>query len=105
MSKLKEKLTKQQQWMSRQMMDSTNRVAEHTELMTLFKSCVEQTRKQLSKQKPAKRQIDFESSMVKLAQQKTHEFTARDKVNILDLFVNSEKVLSKMDQLLFQTNL
>ncbi len=43
--------------------------------------------------------------MVKLAQQKTHEFTARDKVNILDLFVNSEKVLSKMDQLLFQTNL
>ncbi len=86
-------------------MDSTNRVAEHTELMTLFKSCVEQTRKQLNKQKPAKRQIDFESSMVKLAQQKTHEFTARDKVNILDLFVNSEKVLSKMDQLLFQTNL
>lgn len=97
MSRLKDKLAKQQQWMSRQMMESTNRVAEHTELMTLFKSCVEQTRKQISKRTPAKRQIDFESSMVKLAQQKTHEFTSRDKVNILDLFVNSEKVWSKMD--------
>ena len=49
---------------------------------------------------------EFEESLMKLAQLtknriKISEFTVRDKCNLLDLFVNNEKTLLKIYEILF----
>ena len=49
---------------------------------------------------------DFEESLMKLAsfaknRIKFHDFTAKDKFNLLDLFVNNEKTLVRIYEALF----
>jgi hypothetical protein len=51
---------------------------------------------------------DFEESLMKLAslaknRVKYEDFTAKDKFNLLDLFVNNEKTLVKIYEALFPT--
>jgi len=61
----------------------------------------------LARQRPNEQQIkDFESTLVKLAdlaqsRVKLEEFTAADRIHILDLFVNNEKTLLKVHEVLF----
>eukprot|EP00356_Strombidium_inclinatum_P008162 CAMPEP_0170489432 /NCGR_PEP_ID=MMETSP0208-20121228/7784_1 /TAXON_ID=197538 /ORGANISM="Strombidium inclinatum, Strain S3" /LENGTH=172 /DNA_ID=CAMNT_0010764351 /DNA_START=565 /DNA_END=1083 /DNA_ORIENTATION=+ len=102
-----------------------DKVAEHSqknELENLFVECIEEIRKDIMKRrlkneiqnKKKFQQIDrhsdeakeFEQSLIKLAnlaknRVKITEFTSKDRNNLLDLFVNNEKTLLKMYEILF----
>ena len=88
----------------------------------LFVECIEETRKNIMKRR-LKNEIlnskklekidqnsqeakDFEQSLLKLAEMaksrvKITDFTNRDKTNLLELFVNNEKTLLKIYEILF----
>lgn len=61
----------------------------------------------IARQRPNDKQVkEFESTLVKLAdlaqnRVKLEEFTAMDRINILDLFVNNEKTLLRVHEVLF----
>ena len=93
--------------------------AEKTETEALFVECVEEVRKEvmrrrlrteiaLKKKELRKEQEarEFEESLLRLAALAKHkikfaDLTATDKYNLLDLFVNNEKILVKMYEALF----
>jgi len=97
--------------------------SERSDLENLFVDCVELIRKDVTKRrlrneitaksKTVPRQglskddeKEFEESLVKLAQLskkriKIEQFTDRDKINILDLFVNNEETLLHIYEQLF----
>ncbi len=61
----------------------------------------------IARQRPNDKQVkEFESTLVKLAdlaqnRVKLEEFTAMDRIHILDLFVNNEKTLLRVHEILF----
>eukprot|EP00347_Sterkiella_histriomuscorum_P006958 403350786 len=110
--------------------DKTNSVIERNELESLFVDCIEDVRKDIMKRR-LKNEIvqkkkgllplsqldatlnkndedakEFEESLIKLASLaknkiKISDFNAKDRFNILDLFVNNEKTLIKIYEALF----
>lgn len=97
-------------------------VSHKNDLESLFVECIEEVRKEIMRRrlkneiynKKKFQQIDkntqeakeFEQSLLKLAQLAKHrvklgDFTAKDKSNLLDLFVNNEKTLLKIYEILF----
>lgn len=99
-----------------------NDVIERGDLENLFVDCVEDVRRNVIKRRLkaeiiGKKKIgkfdensvearDFEDSLLKLAnlakdRVKFTEFTSQDRNNLLDLFVNNEKTLLKMYEILF----
>lgn len=102
--------------------DRVNEVTQKNELENLFVECIEEIRKDIMKRrlkneifnKKKFQQIDknseeakeFEQSLLKLAQLaknrvKISEFTSKDRNNLLDLFVNNERTLLKIYEILF----
>ena len=97
-------------------------VATKGEYESLFVECIEETRKMIMKRR-LKNEIlnskkleqidqtsqeakDFEASLLKLAEMakarvKIADFTAQDKTNMLELFVNNEKTLLRFYEILF----
>jgi hypothetical protein len=99
-----------------------NDVIEKGDLENLFVDCVEDVRRNVIKRRLkaeiiGKKKIgkfdensmearEFEESLLKLAnlakdRVKYSEFTSQDRNNLLDLFVNNEKTLLKMYEILF----
>ena len=100
-----------------------NSLTEKSELENLFIDCIEEVRKdimkrrlknevQLRKRLPNTQLVDpneaqeFEESLVKLANLsknkiKINEFTTKDRVHLMDLFVNNESILMMMYEILF----
>ena len=99
-----------------------NDVIEKGDLETLFVDCVEEVRRQVIKRRLKAEIIgrkkigkfdhasdeakEFEESLLKLAnlakdRVKFSEFTAQDRNNLLDLFVNNEKTLLRIYEVLF----
>ena len=100
-------------------------MTDKNDLETLFVDCIEEVRKEVMKRRLKNEIIQkkkglsfkttgiddkeakaFEESLLKLAalaksKIKYEDFTARDKYNILDLFVNNEKTLVKLYEALF----
>jgi hypothetical protein len=94
-----------------------NKNAELNEIESLFVDCIEEVRSDIMKRR-LKNEIynkkkfqhldphteeakDFEDSLIKLAQLaknkvQIYDFLPKDKVNLLDLFVNNEKTLLKI---------
>lgn len=83
----------------------------------LFADCVEDAKKEvvkrrlktelLAKGKQSQSQIEFETTLDKLAEMakgkvKCEEFTAADRVNLLEVFVSSHKTLKAMNESMFQ---
>lgn len=101
--------------------EQTIGVRTKNELENLFQTSVDETRKQITKRKlktevnlkrrystvsPEHEELEFEQSLNKLADMgknkiKFEDFTVIDKVNMLDLFVNNEKVLMRIYDCLF----
>jgi neutral trehalase len=102
--------------------ERANETCMKNELENLFVECIEEIRKDIMKRrlkneifnKKKFQQIDknseeakeFEQSLLKLAQLaksrvKISEFTAKDRNNLLDLFVNNERTLLKIYEILF----
>jgi HJR/Mrr/RecB family endonuclease len=96
---------------------NVTKVTERSDLEQLFVNCVEDVRKEIIKrrlkaeiiarQRPNEQQVkDFENTLVKLADMaqnrvRLEEFTALDRIHILDLFVNNEKTLLRVHEVLF----
>lgn len=101
---------------------NTNEVIEKNDLENLFVDCVEDVRRNVIKRRLkaeiiGKKKIgkfdehseearEFEESLLKLAnlakdRVKFSEFTTVDRNNLLDLFVNNEKTLLKIYEILF----
>jgi hypothetical protein len=99
-----------------------NEVLEKSDLENLFVDCVEDVRRNVIKRRLkseiiGKKKIgrfdehseeakEFEESLLKLAnlakdKVKFSEFTTQDRNNLLDLFVNNEKTLLKVYEILF----
>ena len=99
-----------------------NDVIEKGDMETLFVDCVEEVRRQVIKRRLKAEIIgrkkigkfdhssdeakEFEESLLKLAnlakdRVKFSEFTAQDRNNLLDLFVNNEKTLLRIYEILF----
>lgn len=102
--------------------EKVNDNTEKNELEGLFVDCIEEVRKDIMKrrlkneiynkkkfqqiEKNSEEAKEFEESLLRLAQLaknriKLSDFTARDKCNLLDLFVNNEKTLLKIYEALF----
>lgn len=97
-------------------------IADKNQLESLFVECIEEVRKDIMKRR-LKNEIfnkkkfqkieqnteearEFEASLLKLAslaknRVKLSDFTNKDKNNLLDLFVNNEKTLLKIYEILF----
>ena len=77
---------------------------EKPELEHLFRECLETVRKEIMLRRPKQEDQEFEESLMKLAesQKKPVTFTVKDKYNLLDLFVNNQKVLTNIYNQLFQ---
>ena len=92
------------------------------DMENLFVECIEETRKTIMKRRlkseilnskkldkidqTSQEAKDFEQSLLKLAEMaksrvKISDFTNRDKTNMLELFVNNEKTLLKIYEILF----
>jgi hypothetical protein len=105
--------------------EKSNALVERTEIEAVFVECIEEVRKEIMKRRlksevqARKKGIDtgrkkddevaskeFEDSLMKLAsfaksRIKYEDFTAKDKFNVLDLFVNNERTLIKIFEALF----
>ena len=92
------------------------------DMENLFVECIEETRKTIMKRRlkseilnskkldkidqTSQEAKDFETSLLKLAELaksrvKVNDFTPKDKTNMLELFVNNEKTLLRMYEILF----
>ena len=100
---------------------NVSKVVERGDLEYLFVQCVEEVRKDIVRRRlknefAARRkhnfsqsqeaEIEFENSLLKLADMakgrvKYEEFTAHDRLNLLDLFVNNERTLLTIHECLF----
>jgi hypothetical protein len=115
---LKETLAKERLASRKKNGEQANAIAERSELETVFVSCIEEVRKDMLKRRLkneviAKKSTEsptetqqFEESLMRLVQLaknkvKVKDFTQRDKYNLLDLFVNNEKTLLKIYEVLF----
>jgi hypothetical protein len=106
--------------------ESASSLADHNELLQLFKECIETVRNSIMKSRlksetySAKNSSSvvirdseatgFEESLLRLAQLKQgkiklDDFTARDKYHLLDLFVNNDRTLMKVYEALFSASL
>ena len=95
---------------------------ERGDLESLFMECIEEVRKDIMRrrlkndiqnrrqfqklEKNSPEAAEFEESLLRLAQFaknriKLSDFTGRDKINILDLFVNNERSLLKIYETIF----
>lgn len=102
--------------------EKVSETSQKNELENLFVECIEEVRKDIMKRrlkneivnkkkfqqvdKSTEEARDFEQSLLKLAQLaknrvKINEFTNQDRNNLLDLFVNNEKTLLKIYEILF----
>lgn len=118
---LQTQLEKQRKLLQDERTSNVGKIVERSELEHIFVTSVEEVRKEIIRRR-LKNEIslkhiskqaiedlaeqDFSSSLVKLAdivksRVKANEFTARDKTNMLDLFVNNEKTLFKIYELIF----
>lgn len=98
-----------------------------SELEHIFVDCIEDVRKDIIKRR-LKNEImnkkqykstlkfhedeakEFEDTLVKLSEKakskvQLSDFTSKDKMNLLDLFVNNEKILLKIYEALFPTSI
>lgn len=97
-----------------------NRATEKNELEAIFVDCIEEVRKNIMKRKlkqeivgkrkygqaEDKENTEFEEALLRLSQLakgkiKLSDFGPRDKANLLDLFVNNEKTLLSVYEVLF----
>lgn len=97
-------------------------MGDKNQLESLFVECIEEVRRDIMKRRlkteiQTKKKIsqlehnseeskEFEQSLIKLASMaknrvKVSDFTNRDRSNLLDLFVNNEKTLLKIYEMLF----
>ena len=119
---LKMLLDRERQRLKKINFDKVSETSQKNELENLFVECIEEVRKDIMKRrlkneivnKKKFQQVDksteeareFEQSLLKLAQLaknrvKINEFTNQDRNNLLDLFVNNEKTLLKIYEILF----
>lgn len=119
---LKTTMEKERQKHRKSTFDKVTEVSQKADMENLFVECIEETRKNIMKRR-LKNEIlnskklekidqnsqeakDFEQSLLKLAEMaksrvKISDFTNRDKTNMLELFVNNEKTLLKIYEILF----
>lgn len=118
---LQTQLEKQRKLLQDERTSNVGKIVEKSELEQIFVTSVEEVRKEIIRRR-LKNEIslkhiskqaiedlaeqDFSGSLVKLAdivksRVKANQFTARDKTNMLDLFVNNEKTLFKIYELIF----
>ena len=121
-SDLKDQLSKERLKLKRLNFEKIAEITGKNELESLFVECIEEVRKDIMKRrlkneifsKKKFQQIDknteeakeFEQSLLKLAQLaknrvKINDFTNKDRGNLLDLFVNNERTLLKIYEILF----
>lgn len=119
---LKQLIEKEKQKQRKEAFAKVSEAAQKNDLESLFVECIEEVRKEIMRRrlkneiynKKKFQQIDkntqeakeFEQSLLKLAQLaknrvKLGDFTSKDKSNLLDLFVNNEKTLLKIYEILF----
>lgn len=121
---LQRKLEKQLKSTQNEKTKNANSKHDRTELEQLFNDCVSEIRKDVirrrlktevstnlksvSQQSLQSERPEFEETLEKLAEMakdriKIEEFTLSDRINLLDLFVNNQKVLTEIHDILFNT--
>jgi hypothetical protein len=119
---LKEDLNRERQKIKKLSFEKVAEVTEKNQLEGLFVECIEEVRKDIMKrrlkneilnkkkfqqiEKNTEEAREFEQSLLKLAslaknRVKISDFTNKDKTNLLDLFVNNERTLLKVYEILF----
>lgn len=116
------RIDKLKQQLRKEKSKNVNEVIHKSDLENLFVDCVEEVRRSVIKRRlkneiVAKKKIgrfdenteeakEFEESLLKLAnlakdRVKISEFTSQDRNHLLDLFVNNEKILLRIYEILF----
>lgn len=119
---LKTTINKEKIKVKRSSFEKVNEVSQKNELESLFVECIEEIRKGIMKrrlkneimnkkkyqqiEKNTEEAREFEQSLLKLAELaknrvKIQDFTNKDKNHLLELFVNNEKTLLKIYEILF----
>lgn len=119
---MKATMERQQRAHKKSSFQRVGEVSTKADMENLFVECIEETRKTIMKRRlkseilnskkldkidqTSQEAKDFETSLLKLAELaksrvKVSDFTGKDKTNMLELFVNNEKTLLRMYEILF----